>query len=249
MNIAFDYRNKKVVVTGGTSGLGYGISKAFAKAGASVIAIYRSNDEKAKRVADELQKIGDFKTMKVDVSDEGEMKKAFNLINGLDYLINCAGISNEGDFVGLSMDKIKEVFETLLFGKMIACKCAYPLLIKSNSPRVINIASRFATRPLAGAIPLTSAEAGIVMFTKTLALEWAGNNIKVNSISPSLTTETGSYHEFYTDEEAAELGKDNPSGRLGKLEDVANAVLYLCSDEAEYINGENLNVNGGILLK
>lgn len=245
----FDYKGKTAVVTGGTSGLGYGISKAFINAGASVIAFYKSNDEKAKKVTEELSKLGDFKTVKVDVSNEEEMINVFKEINSLDFLINCAGISNEDAFIKLPMNKIKEVFETLLFGKMIACKCAYPLLLKSSSPRVINIASRFATRPLSGAIPLTSAEAGIVMFSKNLALEWASDKIKVNAVSPSLTINTGSYYEFYTDEDAAEVGKNNPSGRLGKPEDVANTVLFLCSEEAEYINGENINVNGGILLK
>ena len=245
----FDFSGKNVIVTGGTSGLGYGISKAFIKAGASVIAFYKKNDEKALKVTKELNEIGNFKAIKVDVSDEDAMKEVFKNIDKLDYLINCAGISNEDDFIKLPMNKIKEVFETLLFGKMIACKCAYPLLVKSSSPRVINIASRFATKPLVGAIPLTSSEAGIVMFTKNLALEWAPDKIKVNAVSPSLTTNTGSYYEFYTDEDAQEVGKSNPSGRLGKLEDVANTVLFLCSDEAEYINGENINVNGGILLK
>ena len=245
----FDFSGKQVIVTGDTSGIGYGISKAFINAGASVIAFYKSNDKKAEKVTDELSKIGDFKTIKVDVSNEESMKEVFKQIDKLDYLINSAGISNEDEFIKLPMDKIKEVFDTLLFGKMIACKCSYPLLIKSNSPRVINIASRFATRPLSGAIPLTTAEAGIVMFTKNLALEWAKDNIKVNAVSPSLTTNTGSYYEFYNDDQAEEIGKNNPSGRLGKLEDVSNTVMFLCSDEAEYITGENINVNGGILLK
>lgn len=245
----FDFTGKTVIVTGGTSGLGYGISKAFVNAGASVIAFYKSNDEKAEKATNELNSNGNFKAIKVDVSNEDAMKEAFTGIDKLDYLVNCAGISNEDDFIKLPMDKIKEVFEVLLFGKMIACKCAYPLLLKSNSPRVINIASRFATRPLAGATPLTAAEAGIVMFTKNLALEWSKDKIKVNAVSPSLTTNTGSYYEFYTDDDAEEIGKNNPSGRLGKLEDISNTVLFLCSDEAEYITGENINVNGGMLLK
>ena len=245
----FDFTGKTVIVTGGTSGLGYGISRSFVNAGANVIAFYKSNDEKAKKASKELNANGNFRAIKVDVSDEDAMKEVFKGIARLDYLINCAGISNEDDFIKLSMNKIKEVFETLLFGKMIACKCAYPLLLNSSSPRVINIASRFATRPLAGATPLTAAEAGIIMFTKNLALEWAKDKIKVNAVSPSLTTNTGSYYEFYTDADAEEIGKNNPSGRLGKLEDVANTVLFLCTNEAEYINGENINVNGGILLK
>ena len=79
--------------------------------------------------------------------------------------------------------------------------------------------------------------------------KWAKDKINVNAVSPSLTTNTGSYYAFYTDEDAKEVGKNNPAGRLGKLEDTANLVLFLCTKEAEYINGENINVNGGILLK
>lgn len=244
-----DFTGKTVIVTGGTSGLGYGISKAFIMAGAEVIAFYKSNEERAKKAENELAGIGKYKTVKVDVSNEEKMKEVFQSIEKLDCLINCAGISNEDAFIKLPMDKIKEVFETELFGKMIACKCAYPLLLKSSSPRVINIASRFATRPLEGALPLCTAEAGIVMFSKSLALEWAKDKIKVNTVSPSLTTNTGSYYAFYTDEDAERVGKNNPSGRLGKLEDVSNVVLFLCADESDYITGENINVNGGILLK
>lgn len=245
----YEMCGKVAVVTGGTSGLGYGISKAFLNAGAKVIALYKKDDRKAKKVTAELSTIGDFKAIKVDVSNEKEMIQVFSKLDAIDFLINCAGISNEDEIIKLPMDKVKEVFETLLFGKIIACRCAHPLLIKSKSPRIINIASRFATKPLVGAIPLTAAEAGIVMFTKNLALEWAKYGIKVNCVSPSLTTNTGSYYEFYTDEDAENIGKDNPSGRLGTLEDTANVVLFLCSEETNYINGENINVNGGILLK
>lgn len=245
----FDFSGKNVVVTGGTSGIGYGISKAFLEAGASVIAFYKSNDERANKALEDLGKLGNFEVVKADVTNEDAIKNAFNNIDKLDFLINCAGISNEDDFIKLPMDKIKEVFDTLLFGKMITCKSAYPLLLKSNTPRVINIASRFATKPLPGALPLSTSEAGIVMFTKTLALEWAKDNIRVNAVSPSLTINTGSYYEFYKDADAEEVGKNNPLGRLGKPEDTANVVLFLCSDKADYITGENINVSGGIILK
>ncbi len=244
----YEMNGKIAVVTGGTSGIGYGISKAFLNAGAKVIALYKQNEEKAQDVTAELSTIGSFKAIKVDVSDEEAMKSTFANIEQIDYLINCAGISNEDEFIKLPMDKIKEVFETLLFGKMIACKCAFNQLVKSPTPRVVNIASRFASKPLDGAIPLATAEAGIVMFTKNLALEWAKHGITVNCVSPSLTTNTGSYYAFYTDDDAERIGKNNPLGRLGSLEDTSNVVLFLCSKESEYITGENINVNGGVLL-
>lgn len=249
MNMFDEMKGKVAIVTGGTSGLGLGISECFLQQGASVIALYLQNDKRANAVAEKLSVIGDFQAIKVDVSDETEMKKFFSKIDRLDYLINCAGVSYEDDIMKLSMEQVRAVFETQLFGKIIACRCAYPLLIKSSSPKIINIASRFATRPLEGAIPLTASEAGIVMFTKNLALEWAKYGIRVNCVSPSLTVDTGSYYAFYTDSDAQAVGKNNPSGRLGKPQDTASAVLFLCSDAADYITGENLNVNGGILLK
>ena len=240
---------KVALVTGGTRGLGLGISEGFLRQGASVIALYLKNDEQAKMAVERLSPIGNFQTIKVNVADEDSMNQVFSQIESLDYLVNCAGVSYEDEIIKLSMEQVRAVFETQLFGKIIACKCAYPLLLKSSSPKIVNIASRFASRPLEGAIPLTVSEAGIVMFTKNLALEWAKYGIKVNCVSPSLTVNTGSYYEFYTDDDAKAVGKNNPTGRLGEPKDTANAVLFLCSDAASYITGENLNVNGGILLK
>lgn len=244
-----EMKGKVAVVTGGTSGLGYGISKAFLEQGVAVIAFYISNDEKAEKVKEELSILGNFTTMKIDVSNEEQVKDAFSKINKLDYLVNCAGVSYEDEILKLPMEKVRAVFETQLFGKIIVCKSAFSLLKESADPRIVNLASRFATKPLEGAIPLTAAEAGIVMLTKNLALEWAKYGIKVNCVSPSLTVNTGSYYAFYTDEDAEAVGKTNPLGRLGQLQDTANAVLFLCSKSADYITGENLNVNGGILLK
>lgn len=243
-----EMKGRVALVTGGTRGLGYGISKGFLLEGVKVIALYKSDDESAQKAKNELSQYGDYSVIKADVSDETRMLDVFSQFDRLDYLVNCAGISFEDDIIRLPMDQVRAVFETQLFGKIIACKCAFPLLKKSSYPRVINLASRFATKPLTGAIPLCSAEAGIVMFTKTLALEWAQYGIHVNSVSPSLTVNTGSYDAFYTPDDAVEVGKKNPSGRLGKHEDTANVVVFLCSQNADYINGENINVSGGILL-
>ncbi len=100
---------------------------------------------------------------------------------------------------------------------------------------------------MATCIPYTISEAGIVMLSKNLALEWAPYKIRVNTVSPSLTL-TPLTKKLYTKEEIVETAKRNPLNRLGEVEDTANAVMFLCSEKASYINGENLNVNGGILL-
>lgn len=243
-----EMNGKVALVTGGTSGLGLGISKAFLAEGVEVIALYKSNDAKAKEVEKECSKLGKFISIKADVSNEQRMIEVFSELSQLDYLVNCAGVSYEDDINKLSMEQVRAVFDTQIIGKIIVCRCAFPLLKKSSYPRIVNIASRFATRPLKGAIPLTASEAGIVMFTKNLALEWAEYGIGVNCVSPSLTVNTGSYAEWYTPDQAEEVGKSNPSGRLGNVCDTSNAVMFLCSKGADYITGENINVNGGILL-
>ena len=241
------FKNKVALVTVGTSGIGYGISKQFLENGAKVIAIYRNDEKKAINAKNQLSKLGDFSIINADITNENQIKKVFSSISQLDYLVNCAGISNEDYIDKLSLNQIKETLDVNLIGKIICCRCALPLLKKSKSAVVINIASRFAERPLPTCIPYTTSMAAIVMLSKNLALEWAPHKIRVNTVSPSLTL-TPLTKKLYTKEEIIETAKKNPLNRLGEVEDTANAVMFLCSDKASYINGENLSVNGGILL-
>ncbi len=241
------FKDKVALITGGTSGIGYGIAKQFLENGAKVIAIYKSDDNKAKSAKNQLSKLGDYSIIKLDITDEENVKKFFSSIQQLDYLINCAGISNEDFIEKLTLQQIKDTINVNLIGKIICCRCALPLLKKSKTPVVINIASRYAEKPLATCIPYTTSEAAIVMLSKNLALEWAPYKIRVNTVSPSLTI-TPLTKKLYSNEEMIETAKRNPSSRLGEVEDTANAVVFLCSEKASYINGENLNVNGGILL-
>lgn len=241
------FKNKVALITGGTSGIGYGIAKQFLENGAKVIAIYKNDDKKANEAKNHLSKLGDYSIIKLDITNEEDVKKAFKSIQQLDYLINCAGISNEDYIEKLTLEQIKETIDVNLMGKIICCRCALPLLKKSKTPVVINIASRYAERPLATCIPYTTSEAAIVMLSKNLALEWAQYKIRVNTVSPSLTL-TPLTKKLYTKEEIVETAKRNPLNRLGEVEDTANAVMFLCSEKASYITGENLNVNGGILL-
>lgn len=235
------------VVTGGTSGIGFEISKQFISKGDIVYAIYKSDDKKAEESKQNINN-PNFIIKKLDVTDEEKVKEFFSSLKELDFLINCAGTSIENSFEKLSMQDIKYVMDVNLFGKMICAKYALPLLKKSNCPRIINIASRFAQKPfIEGMTAYSCSEAGIVMFSQVLALEYAKYGIKTNTISPSLTL-TPLTESVCTKEEIETISNKNPSKRLGKPEDVANVVLFLCSEKSDYINGENINVNGGILL-
>jgi len=134
-----------------------------------------------------------------------------------------------------------------LTGKVIAIKHAIPLLKKSQTPRIINIASRLGTKPMTDSVGYCCAEAAVIMLTKVAALELALYGIRVNTVSPALT-DTPFARRSYTKDEFANFAKKNPLSRIGKTTDVANVIKFLLSTEAEYINGENINVSGGILL-
>ena len=236
------------IVTGGTSGIGFEISKQFVNRGDDVIALYKSDDEKANNATKLLNcGVGTFTAVKLDITNVEAVKEYFSNLSELDYLINCAGITIEDDFERQPVDDIRKVIDVNLFGRIICAKYAIPLLKKSQQPRIVNIASRFAEKPFPGAMGYCCSEAATVMLTKVLALEFAGTGIKCNTISPSLTI-TPLTDDLYTQEEKEELSKKNPTRRLGKPEDVANLIMFLCSEKSDYINGENINVNGGLLL-
>ena len=243
---------KTAIVTGGTSGIGKEISRQFLERGDRVVAIYVNDDQRAKETSAEFLKLfgkgANFTAVKLDVTDEGAVKKFFATLDACDYLVNNAGITIDAVFESQPMSDVKKVIDVNLYGKMNCAKYALPLLKKSTEPRIINIASRFGTRPIMeGVMGYATSEAAIIMMTKVLALEWARFGIRTNTISPSLTP-TPLTERVCTAEEFTSAATKNPCGRLGKTADIANMVMYLCSPKSDYINGENININGGALL-
>lgn len=185
--------------------------------------------------------------IKADISKEEEIIKMFSKIERLDFLINNAGTNIDGDIETLDLKDFRKVLEVNLVGKVICTKYAIPLLKNSRNASIVNIASRLGVKPCAEASAYCASEAGIINFTMAVALELSKYNIRVNAVSPSLTI-TPLALEGWTEEEIEEQKQSNPLKRLGETIDIANAVLFLLSDKASYINGENLNVNGGGLL-
>ena len=172
----------------------------------------------------------------------------FNQIDKLDYLINNAGTNIDSYIETFNIDDFRRVLDVNLVGKVICTKHAVSLLKNSKTPSIVNIASRLGTKPCIEASAYCSAEAGIINFTQASALELSKYSIRVNTVSPSLTITPLALYGW-TDKEIEEQKESNPLKRLGETIDIANAVLFLLSDKASYINGENLNVNGGLLLK
>jgi len=166
----------------------------------------------------------------------------------LDYLVNNAAIDIGGSFEEFSIDDFKKEIDANLVHRFYLIQQSVDLMKNSSQPRIVNVASRYAERPLADASPLCISEAGTVMLTKVAALELAKFNIKVNTVSPALAI-TPLTEAIMNKEDFDAYAKINPSGRVCDPVDVANTILFLLSSDADYINGENVNVNGGILLK
>lgn len=251
MNINF--KDKVVLVTGSTSGIGRQIAKQLLECGASVIIHYGHNDKLADETIKEFEKYKDnILLLKIDLSDAEAVDDMFQEISSkyqkLDGLVNCAAYDKVLSIEDLTVEEYRHELDVNVVARWQCIKNAIPLMKKAETPRVINIASRLGTRPMEESIAYCTAEAATIMLTQCCALELSKYNIKVNTVSPSLTL-TPLAKQSYSDEEIEATASKNPSKRLGTTEDTANLVLFLLSDKADYINGENVNVNGGILLK
>lgn len=246
-------KEKIALVTGGTSGIGREIVKQLLKEECFVFVNYGHSEELMYEAKKEFKEISErFKCLKADVSNEYEVLEMFNKIKEkfgkLDYVINNAGTNIDSFIEDLDIDGFRKILNVNLVGKVIVTKFAVPLLKKSKYPCIINIASRLGTKPCVEASAYCASEAGVINFTKASALEFAKYNIRVNTVSPGLTN-TPLAMMGWTEKEIEEQKNNNPLGRIGEVNDIANVVLFLLSEKASYINGENINVNGGSLLK
>ncbi len=251
--MTIDFKNRIILVTGSTSGIGRQIAKQLLENNAKVIISYGHNEEMAKETINELSNFkNNILLIKCDLSKENEVDNMFKEIEiqfgKLDGLVNCAAYDKVLSIEDLTVEEYKHELDVNLIARWQCIKNAIPLMKKSQMPRIINIASRLGTRPMEESVAYCTSEAATIMLTKCCALELAKYNIKVNTVSPSLTLTPLSI-QSYSDEEIKVTAEKNPSKRLGTTDDTANLVLFLLSDKADYINGENINVNGGILLK
>ena len=239
---------KVALVTGGTSGIGKEIAKQLLISGTKVIINYGKNEENFNKTKQELKEYKEkIQFVKADISKEDEVKEMFLKIDRLDYLVNNAGTNIDGSIEEMNLEAFRRVLDVNLVGKVITTKYAIPLLKNSPTPAIVNIASRLGLMPCEEASAYCSAEAGIINFTKASALELAKYKIRVNTVSPGLTI-TPLALKGWTKEEIEEQKATNLLKRLGETTDIAKTVLFLLSEEASYINGENINVNGGSFM-
>ena len=250
--VKYDFKNRVALVTGSSSGIGKGIAEALCLAGATVVINSIESDITLQETLTEFKQKG-YNVFPVwaDVSKEEDVKNMFATIEKqfgkLDYLCNNAGIAINHSIESTEQKIWDKVLEVNLMGKMLCIKHATPLLKKSDAPRIVNIASRLGTKPLKNSCAYCCSQAGILMLTKCSALELAEYKIKVNAVSPALTLTPLSLKK-YSQEQITAFAKENPAKRLCQIEDITNAVLFLLSEESDFITGESLEVSGGNLL-
>lgn len=245
----FNFNDQVVIVTGGTRGIGGGITKAFLNAGATVIATYQGNHEKAQSLKMSLGDLGEKLHLKqCDVRDEEAVVALFNDVaekfQKLDVLINNSGIRKDQLTATMSLVEWNDVIATNLTGTFLMSKHAVLLMMKNRYGRIVNMSSVGGEIGLPGQANYAASKAGQVAISKTLSKEVAKRGITVNNVLPGFIDT-----ELIADlpeEQRKEYMKDVPMRRFGRVEEVAHAVLFFASKEASYITGASVEVDGGL---
>ncbi len=244
-----DLSGKTALITGSTRGIGKATAYKLAQAGATVVVTGR-NGERAKEVAKEIAQEtgGQAFGVELDISSPESVEKAYKEINGavgsVDILVNNAGITRDTLFLRMKPQDWEEVIRVNLTGTFLVTQRFLKDMLKKRWGRIVNVTSVVAFTGNVGQANYSSAKAGLVGFTKTLAKELASRNITVNAVAPGFI-ETDMTDVLPEDIKENYL-KQIPLGRMGKPEEVANVILFLVSDMASYITGEVIHVNGGM---
>ena len=243
----FNLKNKKVIVTGATGGIGNSIIKSFVQNEARVLAT-GTNEEKLKSLKNTYDNV---LIKKFDISKHNEIEnfieEATDILNGNpDVLVNNAGITRDNLSLRMTSKEWNEVLNLNLTSTFLLCKFSLKKMLKNKFGKIVNITSVVGHTGNVGQANYAASKSGIIGFSKSLALEYAKKNININCISPGFiqTQMTDKIDAKFKETIISKI----PSNRLGSTEDVANAVIFLSSDLANYITGETIHVNGGMYL-
>ena len=238
-------KNKKVLITGATGGIGNCLVEKFNQLGSSIVAT-GTNEVKL----NDLKKYPNIliEKFKLDEHDKIEnfIEDISKKLGGLDILVNNAGITLDNLSIRLTEENWKKVLDINLTSSFLMCKYAIKKMLKNKYGKIINITSIVSHTGNLGQANYAASKAGIVAFSKSLAIEYAKKNINVNCVSPGFikTDMTEKINEEFQKNLISKI----PSGDLGTGEDVSNCVAFLASDMAKYINGETIHVNGGMYM-
>ena len=242
-----DLNGKNIIVTGASGGIGYSIIEKLDKAGANILAsgtrIEKLNELKNKYV--------NIKTLRFDISQSNKIdefvENATNELGGnLDCLINNAGVTQDNLAIRMTLEEWKKVIDINLTSTFLMSKYAIKKMLKNKYGKIVNITSVVGHTGNLGQANYTASKSGIIAMSKSLSIEYAKKNININCISPGFikTAMTDKLDNKFKEAIISKI----PSARLGEPDDIANAVVFLCSDQSSYINGETLHVNGGMYM-
>lgn len=233
---------KKAFVTGGSGGIGSAVCRELARAGYFVIVGYSSSAEKAEMLAAEI----DGKAVKVDLSDSASIISAAEKIGEIDLLVNNAGVSEIDLFTAVSLENRLRIMNVNLIGAMELTRLLLPSMINKKSGCIINISSMWGEIGASCEVDYSSSKAGLIGFTKALAKEVAPSGIRVNCVSPGFVmTEM---NNRFSAEDLELIREEIPLGIFGEPRHIADTVAFLASERAEYITGQIIGVNGGMIV-
>ena len=242
-----DLKNKNIIVTGATGGIGNAIVKKLNDSDANILA----TGTKIEKLDELKKKFNNIKIVKFDISQNDKIEEFIenatqDLGGNLDCIVNNAGITQDNLAIRMNLDEWKKVIDINLTSSFLLSKFSIKKMLKNKSGKIINITSVVGHTGNLGQANYTASKAGIIAMSKSLALEYAKKNINVNCISPGFikTAMSDKIDEKFKEIIISKI----PSARLGEAEDIANAVLFLASNQSDYINGETLHVNGGMYM-
>ena len=238
---------KNIIVTGASGGIGNAIVKRLYEAGANVLA----SGTRIEKLEELKKNFDGLKILKFDISQSDKIEEFIEnatseLGGSLDGLVNNAGITQDNLAIRRSLDEWQKVININLTSTFLMSKFAIKKMLKNKSGKIVNITSVVGHTGNLGQANYTASKAGIVAMSKSLAIEYAKKNININCISPGFiqTAMTDKIDDKFKEVIISKI----PSARLGEPDDIANAVLFLSSDQSNYINGETLHVNGGMYM-
>ena len=240
-------KDKKIIVTGASGGIGNSIVEKLYNSGAKILA----TGTKIEKLEQLKSKYKNLKFLKFDISQNENIEEFIEnatteLGGSLDCIVNNAGLTKDNLAIRMSFDEWKKVIDVNLTSTFLLSKFAIKKMLKNKSGKIVNITSVVGHTGNLGQANYTASKAGIIAMSKSLAIEYAKKNININCVSPGFikTAMTDKIDEKFKELIVSKI----PSGRLGEPEDIANVVLFLASDQSNYINGETIHVNGGMYM-
>lgn len=245
------FEDKVAVVTGASRGIGAEIAKTLAKEGAKVVVNYSGSEAKAKEVVAEIEALGsEAIAVRADVSNSEDVKammdQTIETFGKIDFLVNNAGITRDNLLMRMKEDEWDDVMNINLKGVFVCTKAVTRQMMRQRSGKIVNVASIVGVAGNPGQANYVAAKAGVIGLTKTTAQELASRNILVNAVAPGFITTDMT--EALPEEVKEGMLRMIPLKRLGEPEHVAKTVAFLLSDDANYITGQTIHIDGGMVM-